>query len=526
MRKVREVLRLLWDLNQSARVVAGACNLARSTVGEYERRAVAAGLSWPLPDVDDAALEALLFPPPSSVPRELRPEPDYALVDAELRKSKLVTRQLLWQEYKAANPEGFAFSKFCDGLRKWRGEQGLSMRQTHVAGEKTFVDYAGSTVAVTDPVSGEIRSAFVFVGAMGASHYAYAEASWTQGLQDWIMSHVRMLTHFGACPEVLVPDNLKAGVKSAHLYEPDVNPTYLEFARHYGLAVIPARAGKPTDKPVVESAVQVVGRWILAKLRKRTFFSLEELNDAIWELLEGFNSKPFQKRPGSRKSVFEEVDLPAMKPLPASRYVYAQWKHVRCSKLDYHVSIEGHAYSVPFTLAGKQLEARVTAATIEVFHGGKRVASHARSSRPSGHTTVTEHMPPAHQAVAGMTPEKLRAWAERIGPYTNQFIEEVMNSRAHVQQSFKTCLGTLRLGKKYGDDRLEAACGRAVHIGSYAYKSVEAILKNRLDELPLETQAESMPKVEHENLRGASYYASNPDRRTADADRLNSERSN
>ena len=507
MRKVREVLRLLWDQGQSARLVAGACGLARSTVGEYERRAVAAGLSWPLPDVDDAVLEALLFPPPPSLPSSSRPEPDYASIDADLRSVKGSTRLLLWQEYKAENPDGFAYSKFCEGLRDWRGAQGLPMRQTHLAGEKVFVDYAGQTVSAVDPESGLVRRAFVFVGAMGASHFTYAEASWTQGLPDWVMSHVRMLDYFGACPQIVVPDNLKAGVKSAHLYEPDVNPTYLEFARHYDVAVIPARVAAPKDKAVVESAVQVVGRWILPKLRHRQFFSLHDINNTIWELLEELNDKPFQKRPGSRRSVFLELDLPAMKPLPENRFVYAEWKRVNCSKLDYHVSIEGHAYSVPFSLAGERLDARLTAATVEVFHHGKRVASHARSDRKGGHTTVTSHMPPAHQVVAGMSRENLQAQAERIGPFTSLFIEGVMTSRVHAQQAFRTCLGTLRLARKYGNDRLEAACERAVQLGSYAFKSVDAILKNRLDEQPLTTKLGSTPKIRHENVRGGSYYS-------------------
>ncbi|MEX2535182.1 MAG: IS21 family transposase [Trueperaceae bacterium] len=506
MRKVREVLRLLWGQGRSAREVAESCGLARSTVGEYERRAKEAGLSWPMPEVDDTALEGKLFPPPPAVPTSLRPGPDYALVDRALRQ-KSVTRQVLWEEYRAAHPDGFAYSKFCDGLRVWRGQQGLSMRQTHLAGEKAFVDYAGPTIGIVDAATGEVWEAQVFVGALGASHYTYAEASWTQGLEDWVMSHVRMLAYFGGCPEIVVPDNLKAGVSSPHLYEPEVNPTYLEFAKHYDLAVIPARSKSPRDKAVVESAVQVVERWVLAKLRNRTFFSLTEANDAIWTLLEELNDRPFQKRPGSRRSLFEELDRPAFKPLPAVRYVYALWKTVR-PHVDYHVTIEKHHYSVPHQLVGKQLDARLTSTTIEVFHKNKRIASHARSFRKGQHTTVKEHMPQAHQEHAGMNEEKLLAWASRIGPSTAAFVEGVIASRAHPQQAFRSCLGVLRLDKKYGNDRLEAACGRAVKLGSYAFKSIDAILKKRLDEQPLETsQPALLPKARHENVRGGSYYA-------------------
>jgi transposase len=313
-----------------------------------------------------------------------------------------------------------------------------------------------------------------------------------------------------------VPDNLKAGVSSPHLYEPEINPTYLEFARHYQLAVIPARSRKPQDKAVVESAVQVVNRWILAKLRNRTFFRLAEVNDAIWTLLEDLNDRPFQKRPGSRRSLFEELDRPALRPLPAVRYVYALWKRVR-PHVDYHVTLDQHHYSVPHQLVGKQLDARVTATTIEVFHQSKRIASHTRSFRKGGHTTIREHMPPTHQAQAGMTKVKLLAWAGRIGPSTVSFVDGVIASRAHPQQAYRSCLGVLRLGKRYGEDRLEAACGRAVTLRSFAFKSVDAILKNRLDEQPLEApQPAVLPKVRHENVRGGSYYAATPVARDED----------
>ena len=340
MRKIREVLRLLWDQRRSAREVARSCGLARSSVKGYERRAREAGLSWPLPVLDDAGLEALLFPPAPVIAPSARVSPDWSALDKELRRPG-VTRMLLWQEYRSTDPEGYSYSRFCELFQEWRGLQGLSMRQVHLAGEKVFVDYAGATVPVVDAGSGEIRQAQVFVAALGASHYSFVEATWTQGLEDWITSHARMLAYFGGCPQVIVPDNLKTGVSNSHLYEPDLNPTYLEFARHYGLAVIPARASKPKDKAVVESAVQVAERWILARLRNRTFFNLSHLNDAISGLLVEFNERAFQKRPGSRRSVFEELDLPALKPLPRERYVFARWLKVR-PHVDYHVTIEKH----------------------------------------------------------------------------------------------------------------------------------------------------------------------------------------
>jgi transposase len=464
MRKIREVLRLSWVQYRSIREVAVSCSLARSTVKEYLRRAEEAGLSWPLPDVDDGSLEGLLFPsPPLAVPGR-RSLPDWDYIDRELRKRKGVTRFLLWQEYRSANPEGYAYSMFCDLYREWRGLQELSMRLLHRAGEKAFVDYAGQTISVVDPATGEVKDAQVFLAVLGASSFAYCEATWSQGLSDWIGSHVRTLAYFGGCPEIIVPDNLKSGVKDPHLYEPEVNPTYLEFARHYGLAVIPARKGHPKDKAKVESGVRTVENWILARLRNRTFFSLADANDAIWGLLVEYNDRPFQKRPGSRRSLFEELDRPALKPLPQERYQFAEWHKVK-PHVDYHVSIDQHHYSVPYQLRKHELDARVTATTIEVFHKTRRVASHARSHHRGSHTTVREHMPEAHREYAEWTPERLLAWAGKIGPETRTLIDGVMASRAHPQQAFRSCLGILRLAKTSGDTRLEAASRRALALG-------------------------------------------------------------
>jgi len=506
MRKIREVLRLLWGQGRSAREVAVSCGLARSTVKEYERRAREASLSWPLPDVDDAALERRLFPPPPDVDPDERPVPDWDAVDRALRV-KGVTRLLLWERYRAGSPDGYSYTRYCELLQAWRGLQSRSMRQTHLAGEKAFVDYAGPTMGVVHRVTGEVRDAFVFVGALGASHYTYAEATCTQGLEDWLMSHVRMLEFFGGCPQIVVPDNLKTGVRRPHRYEPELNPTYAEFARHHELAVIPARSRKPRDKAVVESAVQVVERRVLAPLLGRTFFSLSELNEAIWALLRELNERPFQKRPGSRRALFEELDRPALRPLPATRYVYARWQRVR-PHVDYHVTLDGHHYSVPHQLVGQQLDARVTHGTIEVFHQGARVASHARSHRAGGHSTVREHMPAAHRAHAGVSEASLLERAERVGPSAAAFVRGVIATRAHPQQAFRSCLGVLRLGQRYGDARLEAACARAVRLGSFALKSVEAILKHRLDERPLEAaRAAALPKARHQNVRGGAYYA-------------------
>ena len=358
---------------------------------------------------------------------------------------------------------------------------------------------------MTDRATGEIREAQIFVAVLGASNYTYAEATWSQGLPDWIGSHVRTFGFLGGVPELVVPDNLRSGVSKAHRYEPDVNPTYQDMASHYGVAILPARVRKPRDKAKVESGVLVVERWILAALRHRQFFSLMELNTAITELLETLNARPFRKLSGCRRDYFEQLDRPALKPLPAQRYVYAEWKQARVH-IDYHVAIAGHYYSVPYTLIKKAIEVRITRNTVECFHRGSRVASHRRSYAKGRHTTVSAHMPESHRQAGEWSPRRLMQWAAKTGPATEKLIRTVLDSRKHPQQAYRSCLGILRLGKAYGDERLEAACRRALILGSCRYKSIESILKNRLDEQPLEEQQELPLPESHDNLRGPAYY--------------------
>ena len=504
MRRIKDVLRLK-AAGHSRRQIAQSCGIARSTVAEYVRRAEAAGLWWPLPaELDDAELERKLFPPPLTIPSEQRAVPDWAVVNQEFRR-KGVTLQLLWDEYKEANPEGFQYSWFCDSYRCWLGRVDVVMRQTHRAGEKLFIDYAGQTVPIIDQASGEVVAAQIFVAVLGASNFTYAEATWTQALPDWIGSHVRAFSYFGSLPEIVVPDNIKSGVHLAHRYEPELNPTYAEMGQHYAVAIIPTRSAKPRDKAKVESGVLVVERWILARLRNRQFFSLVELNTAIAELLEVLNNRPFKKLPGTRRSMFESLDRPAMQPLPATPYEYAEWKKVRVN-IDYHVAIDKHYYSVPYQLVKQQLEARVTTKTVELLHKGKRIASHRRSYRQGAHTTVNAHMPRAHREYAEWTPERLVRWAQETGPATAKLVENILSSRPHPQHGFRACLGLMRLGKRYSTPRLEAAARRALAIGSCSYKSVESILKNGLDRKPLPPTMIDTPVIEHHNLRGADYY--------------------
>jgi transposase len=505
MRKIREVFRLKFDCDISNRQIAKSCIIARSTVAEYLFRFQQAALSWPLPqDLDDNQLEQLLYPQLPALPAHERPVPDWSYIHQQLRQ-KSVTLMLLWQEYKEIHPHGYQYSQFCHRYRQWAAKIDPVMRQEHRAGEKMFVDYAGQTVPVYDLHTNQMREAQIFVAVLGASNYTYAEATWTQTLADWIGSHSRAFAFFGGVPKLVVPDNLRSAVSKASFYDPDINPTYLDLVNHYGTVVIPARVRRPKDKAKVETGVQIVERWILARLRNRQFFSLGQLNRAIAELLEDLNNRPFQKLPGSRKSAFESLDRPALNPLPSAPYQFAEWKKATVN-VDYHIEVHRHYYSVPHTLIKKKLNVRITNNTIECFYKNKRVASHIRSHHKGRHSTVKEHMPKSHQKWAQWTLDRFIRWAGKIGPHTQKLIENVLNSRAHPQQGFRTCLGILRLAKSYGDDRLEAASRRAVSIGGTSYRSVESILKHNLDQKPLPDQSAKNPPIEHTNIRGARYY--------------------
>jgi transposase len=504
MRKIKEVLRLKAS-GMSNRKIAQSCGVSRPTVGEYLQRASRAGVTWPLPnELSDVVLEHRLFPDPPTPAQRDQALPDWLYIQKEFKR-KNVTLFLLWEEYRAQHPHGYQYSWFCERYRQWSDTLDRVMRQDHRAGEKLFVDYAGHTIPVVNQHTGEIHETQIFVAVLGASNYTYAEATWTQNLSDWIGSHQRALNFIGGAPEIIVPDNLKSGVTKAHLYDPDINPTYQEFASHHGVAVIPARVRRPKDKAKAEVGVQIVERWILAALRNHTFFSLSELNRAIRKLLERLNTRPFKKLPGCRQELFTSLDQPALKPLPTTAYTYAEWKKVRVH-IDYHVEINGHYYSVPNQLVKKQLDARISEHTIECFYHNKRVASHVRSHRKGGHTTLREHMPKSHQQYGDWSPGRFIRWAEKMGPATVQTITAVLSARQHPQQGYRTCLGILRLSQPYGDDRLEAACGRALLLGTCRYKSIESILKHGLDSKPIPEQQDLNLPEDHGNIRGPSYY--------------------
>jgi len=515
MRQLREVLRLNFESHLAPRQIGSICKVSKSTVQRYLERLNAAGLSWPLPsDLDDVSLERRLFPPPPVVSPEQRCLPDCAAIHRELKSGKNVTLQLLWEEYKQANPLGYAYSWYCELYRDWKRRLDVVMRQEHRAGEKTFVDYAGQTVPVTDPQSGEVRQAQVFVAVLGASNYTYAEATWTQNLWDWIQAHIRAFEFFDGTSYLVVPDNLKSGVNKACFYEPELNRTYGDLAIHYCVGILPARPYHPRDKAKAEVGVQVVQRWVLAALRKRQFFSLAELNEAILELVHKLNERPFRKLAGSRAELYRLIDRPALQPLPLHAFVYAEWKKARVD-LDYHIELGGHYYSTPYQLVGKEVDVRSTSGAVEIFCQGKRVASHMRSSKPHVASTDAAHRPKSHQQYLEWTPTRIIAWAGKVGPFTARLVENILTSKPHPEMGYRSALGVNRLEREYGAERLEAACTRAVRLNVDSFQSVKSMLKNSLDRQPL-PQLLLMPSpVTHENLRGPGYYAAQPTRREA-----------
>jgi transposase len=509
MFKLKEILRLKYEAQLSLRQIALSLSLSVGVISKYLHRAEAAGLGWPLPpDLSEQALTKLLQPPRAVFSNSsAMAEPDFEQIASEL-KQKGMTRQLLWEEYAEDFPDNhYSYSRFTVLFRQWRQKQQLSMRQTHRAGEKLFVDYCGPTLPVVNPDSGEIREAQVFVAVLGASSYTYAEATWSQALPDWIGSHVRAFEFYNGVTQIVVPDNLRSAVNKACRYDPVINPSYAQMAQHYGVAVIPARPYKPKDKSKVEVGVQLVERWIMMRLRKQVFYTLASLNIAIRALLDELNRKPFKKRSGSRLSQFQQIDRPALKPLPDSAYAYRHIKKARVH-LDYHIEYENHYYSVPYQLVKEEVFVHAGDTTLAIFYQGKQVALHPRSHLKGGHTTDPAHMAKAHRKHQEWSPQRFLHWATSIGPHTEVVIRHQLESRRHPEHGYRACLGLLNLTKKYGKQRLEAACKRAQHIGGMQYKNIASILNKSLDKLPLEnetTEPCTLPLL-HDNVRGPGYY--------------------
>jgi len=507
MRKIKEVLRLKYDCGLSAREIARSCQVSRSTVADYLMKAQAAGLSWPeASTLTDAWIEERLFPAKPVSIAVKHPEPDYEHIFNELRAYRKfnLTLTQLWLEYKEKNPDGYQYSWFCDGYRHWKTKLDYYMRQEHRYGEKAFIDFSDG-LSIVDPLTGELSLTQLYLAVWGASNYTYAEATMSQTLPEWVGAHRRALEYFQCAPRVLVPDNLKSGVSKACKYEPELNPTYADMAEHYGCAVVPARPRKPKDKAKVEVGVLVAQRWILAVLRKRTFYSLAELNAAIWECLESLNTRPMRRLKKSRRELFEAMDRPSALPLPVKPYEYAEWVKARVG-FNYHVEVEEHSYSVPFQLLHQRLDIRLTATTMEAFHKGERVAAHARSYIKGGYTTLKEHMPPEHRAYAEWSPSRFTKWAGKIGTATARLVEKIMASRAYPEQAYKACMGIIQLSRHYEPERVEAAAERALKYNTCSYRSMKAILAAGLDRQDSQQSSRQISLPSHQNIRGKEYY--------------------
>ena len=506
MRKISEILRQRYELKRSYRDIAQSLNISISTVSTYLTCAKKANISWPLPsDLGEQELQDRIFLP-ATQSESKKPLPDFEKIHQEYRK-KGVTLRLLWREYRDGHQDGLSYNRYCIHYRTFAKTIEPVMRQVHKAGEKTFVDYAGTTVEWIDPETGEINYAQIFVGTLGASQLIFCEATETQSLPDWFLSHIHMFEYFGGVTSIVVPDNLKSATTTAHRYDPDINVNYQHFSEHYGFAIVPARVREPKDKALAETAVGIITRQIIAAIRHITFTSIAEINTAIKPRLCALNNQHFQKMKTSRRELFESLDKPALKSLPADRYQYADWIKAKVH-IDYHFVFDYHYYSVPYQYIQKEVQIRASVKTVECFLNGKRIASHIRSYKKYKYTTLTEHMPPAHRAHSQWGPERMKRWAKKIGKQTEKFIEVMMSSRAFPEQSYRACLGVLRLGKRFGEDRLEKACEIALSAGANRFKQIESILKNQLDKLPHSDgpndNGSSTPN--HENIRGAEYF--------------------
>lgn len=505
MSKVREVLRLRWSLRRSVREASRAAGVSLGVVSKTERRAARVGLDWQLVEaLDDEQLERRLYGGPKHARGDGRVLPDPAWMHAELRRAG-VTLELLHLEYLREHPDGYRYTAFCDAYRRWLERRGLVMRQHHKAGDKMFVDYSGSRPHVVDAATGEVVEVELFVAVLGASNLTYAEATRTQRMGDFVASHVRAFEYFGGAPKIVVPDQLRSAVRVPCRYEPTVTRTYAELGRHYGTAVVPARPGKPRDKAKVEVAVQVAQRWILARLRNETFFSIEVLNERIAELLEDLNARPMKKLGGvSRRGLFERVERAALVPLPGGRFEVSEWRRATVN-VDYHVALLEHFYSVPYPLVREEVEARLTAMTVEIFHKSRRVASHARSYVRFRFTTDPAHMPEAHQKhFAGG--DAVIAWGATVGPMTEAMVRRLLDANPVREQGWRSAKGLQRLAGKYGEGRLEAACGHALHFGARSYKPVERLLELGREQLELPAAGETTAPIAHENVRGPRYF--------------------
>jgi len=500
MLKAREILRLKHELGLSLREIGKACNCGKTTVSEVLNRAAEAQITWPT-DLGDKQLISLLYPPVEN--KTSPPEPDMDEVFCEMKK-KHVTLMLLWEEYKEKHPDGIMYTQFCERYRKFKKDNQISLRKEHKAGEEMEVDWAGDTMSYVDPSTGEIITAYIFVAVLPASAYPFAYAYGDMKTPNWIDAHVRAYSYFGGVPKITIPDNTKSAVIKPDLVDPVMNKSYHEMARHYGTTIIPARAGKPKDKGADENMVGNVSRRIIAALRNRQFFSLHEINLAISEYLAKFIERPFQKMEGNRKTAFERIDKPCLQPLPRVRYEYSDWVEKRIG-FNYHVDYDGFWYSVHFSYVNQLCSVRATSRAIEIYVDGKRVAAYPRNYNTfKRYTTLEEHMPDEHRAVYGWNNERFLSWADRTGPNTRELVKRILESREYPVQSYRSCMGIMRLSKSHSAEIMEAASQKALEKNTYSFKYFSIILKQVVADFSKQNNDRI---ISHENVRGSAAYS-------------------
>ena len=506
MKNVKNILSMHFIDKRSMKNIASITGIPYSTVRDNVVSAVAKGLTWQqIEAMSEDSLERVL-----SAGDNQRPLPDCECIERELKRNG-VTLQLLWQEHKEAYPDGYQYSRFCEIYEAWCKKNDVYTPMPHKAGEALYVDYSGDKMRFICPVTNQPVEAEIFVATLGASNRIYAEASLSQRLPCWVESNINAFEYNDGVTELVIPDNLKSGVTKPDRYEPSINQTYEEMGHHYGTFIVPARAAKPKDKAKVEEAVQVVQREIIAPLRNHTFFDLPQLNVAIRKQLEIVNNRPFQKRSGSRQSCYEEIDKPALKPLPETRYCYREWYTKLIVGQNHHVLLKEHSYSVPFQYARKEVEAAVDINMVEIFCKGKIIARHCRNDTPGKETTLREHMPPKYQCYFdSYDKEKLLAKAKKIGPEVFAWAKTVLALKGRPPKTlFHTVQGALSLAKEFDNDRLNVICARAICMSIHSHKALKSMLIRGADHLPLPSQGSTQSHLpqDHDNLRGAENFS-------------------
>lgn len=510
MRKIREIIRLYCEGKSSNRQISRSLNISRPVVAQYIINFKNSGLTYENIEAmnDESLLEILELKQKEKSQRYRVLSAMFENYAKELMRTG-VNLYTLWEEYRKEHEDGYSYSQFCYHYQIWRNGSELSMHIEHKAGDKMYVDFTGKKLKIIDRATMKERDVEVFVAILGASQYTYVEGVMDQSKENWIRANENALLYFGGVTQAIVPDNLKSAVTKADKYEPDINPEYYDFARHYATVILPARAYQPKDKALVEGAVNIVYSWIFAKLRDMVFYSLDELNQAIKAWLERYNDRLMQRLKISRRELFNQTEKDALKPLPAVRYEMKNFCRMKV-QFCYHIylSVDKHYYSVPYKYRGKTVDIIFSDLNIEIYCENTRIAFHKRQRTKNGYSTITEHMPPNHKWISEWNPERFINWAEKIGSNTKAVIIKVLETKEHPEQGFKVCLGILNLEKKYSGSRLDRACHRALVYNNFSLKSIKNILEYRLED-----QQDLFPEDElsysisaHENIRGSQYY--------------------